>query len=261
MDMIWWKKFVLAYAATLLAGSIQAAVLTPIAVTGWEQDVVLATGDNYWNGTTAQFDGGTPDNHGETVFYEIGRYSSDQSTGLPTGLTQSQTTGDVYFQLQSFTGNNALWEGGILSLTSAASYERIALIGTTGGGVADLTITLSYTTGDDDVFNVGSSGIGQDWFNGNSIAYTANGRASTQSDYYDAINANNPRLYETILAADSTRLLESISISDTGIGNNAIMALSGERTYSVPEPSGMVLMTLSLGLLLVLRRWRFALLD
>lgn len=251
----------------LIAGSLSAGVLVPIAVTGWEEDVVIGVGESYNTGSTAQLDNPGVGS-GATVWYGVGHNGSAPSTGLPTGLTQSETTEDLYFQLQSFgsaegTANNAVYEGGTLVLVTPTSYKRIALIGATGQGTADITVTLKYTTGEDDVFSsLGSSGsVNQDWFGGSSVAYTADGRISTVSGGYEAVYAGNPRLYENIFTADETRLLESVVITDNAEPSNpetpqhnVIMAMSGEGLGdAIPEPSTFTLASLSL-MLFGLRR-------
>jgi hypothetical protein len=241
--------------------SYSLADLLPIDVTGWEEDIVLGVGESYSAGSTAQLDDVAGGGGGATVWYEIGYNESALSTGLPSVLTESETTSGLYFQLQDFgsgsgTNNNAVYEGGTLTLTTPASYDRIALFGATGSGTADLIITLNYTTGSPDVFSSGNDAINQDWFNGSSIAYTANGRISTNNGIVEHVDSDNPRLYERIFDADETRLLESVGIVDIAEGTqrNVIMAISGEAIVPIPEPATVVLMLLAGATILGRRR-------
>jgi hypothetical protein len=251
------KRIFAVFALAVISSSLQIyADLTPVSVTGWDEDIVIGTGETYSTGSTAQMDDAGVGS-GATVWYEQGFNTGSPSTGLATNLLQSATSSDLYFQFQSFTNNNALFEGGTLSLTTATAYDRIALIGATGQGSSDLTVTFSYTTGSDSVFSsLGSGSINQDWFNGSSIAYTASGRVSTVSGNFEYVGSSNPRLYETLFDIDETRLLESVAITDNETGNqhNVIMAISGE---AVPEPA-MTLLFITGGLVAGLVRWFYS---
>lgn len=254
----------IAIGTVLAAGSLFAGTMNPVDVTGWEEDIVIGVGETYSSGATAQMDNPATGS-GATVWYGIGKNTSAPATGLPTELTRSETTADLYFQLQSFgsaggTSNNALYEGGTLTLTAATNYTRIALIGATGQGTSDLTITFKYTTGADDVFSsLGSNSINQDWFNGGSIAYTADGRISTVSGSYEYVDSGNPRLYENIFTVDKTRLLQSVVITDNAGDSNpdtphhsVIMAISGEV---IPEPATTGLIATVIAMALFYRRF------
>ncbi|HNX25882.1 MAG TPA: PEP-CTERM sorting domain-containing protein [Phycisphaerae bacterium] len=243
---------------------MQAGTLNPISVTGWNQDVVIGVGETYNTGSTAQLDNASGTTGGAMVWYGVGLNTSYPTTGLPTGLIQSATSSDVYFQLQSFgsaagTNNNAVYGGGTLTLVTVAAYDHIALIGATGQGTANLTITFNYTTGDPDVYSsLGTDSINHDWFGGGSIAYTANGRISTVSGDFEYVNSGNPRLYETIFDVDETRLLQSIVIVDNAVPSdpdvpqhNIIMAVSGD---TVPEPATLVLLVAGMGAVFAVRR-------
>jgi hypothetical protein len=240
------------------ACSVFAGIMSPVDVTGWDADIVIATDDQATTGATAAMDGGDAFG-GATVYYEQGFNAGAPGTGLESGLLQSATTSDIYFQLQSFYGNNAVYKGGTLTLTKAVAYDQIALIGATGNGTGNLTITFNYTTGSSQVAYVnGGSGISHDWFNGGSIAYTANGRVSTVSGTFDFAGSDNPRLYESIFDVDETRLLQSVVITDNNSGSTdprpVVMAISGE---AVPEPATAGLLA-GAGLLIALYRRFFS---
>ena len=228
--------------AALVTGLTFAGIIDPVDVTGWNQDVVIGVGEAYNTGSTAQLDDPAY-GEGAKVFYGVGKDLDYPLTGLPTGRTQSETSSDLYFQLQPFgnaqgTVNNAVYGGGILILVDSAKYKRIALIGCTGQGTADLTIKLIYTDETDDTYSsLGDDSVNHDWFDGGSIAFdTTLGRISTQNGSFHDSTTDNPRLYETILEADETKDLMGVTIEDKAVGiqHNVIMAISGEV---IPEPA------------------------
>jgi hypothetical protein len=236
-----------------MTGFVSAAVFNPIDVSGWDADIVVGTTESALTGTSEAMDGGDA-NGGATVYYEQGFNPTNATSGLKGGLMQSTTTSDLWFQLQSFTSDNAIYKGGTLTLTTAAAYDRIALIGATGNGTGNLTVTFKYTTGGDSVFYP-SGGIEQDWFNGSEIAYTANGRVSTVNGEFTFVDSENPRLYESIFDIDQTRLLQSVVITDNNAASTdprpVVMAISGE---AIPEPASIAMLSVVSALGFFIRR-------
>jgi len=234
------KLILTAAIASLLSSNVFAAGLTPLEATGWNQDIVVGVGEFPGTGTTKTMDGnGASQNLGDT-WYGVGRNPDALSTGLPTGPTASESTpADLTFTLQSFTANNAIYNGGTLTLATPAPLARFALIGSTSRGPGNMTITVNFADSSTQVFENFSTGTGAtagingDWFNLGPTAYTANGRI-TDSGGFNNVNAGNPRLYQSIFTlTNTTSNVNSITITDGGAGQNAIMAISGEV---VPEP-------------------------
>ena len=230
-----------ALAASLANG--HAAAMLPIAATGWNQDVVIGAGDTT-AGRTATMDGSNT----RYTWYGVGYNTTDPTTGLPTGLTTSTATPtDLSFQLQPFgtsagNVNNAIYQGGTLTMTTPMPYIRLALIGATGSGSSNMTVTVNYSSGPAQVFGLNNAGVARDWFGGGDIARTANGRVDVDNGGFDNVNNNNPRLYQSVLALNNTTdNVTSVVIATSG-GNNAIMAISGE---AIPEVSSFALLGLS----------------
>jgi hypothetical protein len=161
---------------SLTATMTSASILVPIAASGWNEDVVIGAGEAF-SGHTATMDG-------FFNWYGQGRNPSALTTGLPVGPTPSATTPlDLVFQLQAFGTDNAIFNGGTLTLTTPMALSRLALIGATGNGNANITVTLNYAAGPAQIFTgLGNSSVNGDWFGNVPIAYTAGGRVDVVNE-------------------------------------------------------------------------------
>jgi len=220
-----------------------AAAMLPIAATGWNQDVVIGSGDTI-AGRTATMDGG---NLGFT-WYGVGFNAAAPTTGLPTGLTTSEDTPtDLSFQLQPFgtlaggNVNNAIFQGGTLTMTTPMPYIRLALIGSTGGGSSNMTVTVNYSSGPAQVFGFNNAGVARDWFGGAPTAFTAAGRIRVDDEVFNAVGSGEPRLYQSVFTLNNN-VGNVTSVVITATGNNAVMAISGE---AIPEVSSFALLGFS----------------
>ena len=126
---------------------------------------------------------------------------------------------------------------------------RLALIGSTGNGDSNLSVTVNFADLSTETFPLtGTTGIEQDWFGGTGIAYTAGGR--TEGSGFGT-PGDNPRLYQSVFTlVNQTSAVTSVTIGNAG-GNSAIMAISGE---AVPEPTSAVLLGLGALSLMGIRR-------
>ncbi|HEY2083866.1 MAG TPA: hypothetical protein VGI88_13875, partial [Verrucomicrobiae bacterium] len=140
----------------LLAGLVESAIaapapatMTPVAVTGWNSDLVVestAVGPPFTSYATEM-------NAGEgNAFYQTGLPS--YAWGLPPSGLFVSTVGDgTIFQFQPYTSSNALvlsadtgLTSGTLTLVAPAIYAQIAVVAHSGSGtnpVASLTLTFS----------------------------------------------------------------------------------------------------------------------
>ncbi|GAA5481749.1 PEP-CTERM sorting domain-containing protein [Haloferula sargassicola] len=253
--------------------SVHAAVST-LAVTGWDQDIVLNDPTPYNDSVTATMDNGLG-NFDNWTWVEEGTYTAaDGSDVLFQGFTagvNTSLTGNGTFEFQSFTGSNALLLTsvggsaatmvGTLSLVTPGSYSSLALYGSTAGGPTSALVTLTFSDSSTSDYVIASgTGIGTDWFNTNADrAVIVGGRASNRSEeaytrLYQQTN-DSIAINESLImlsAADQAKTLESMTITNTGGGKMAVLAVSAE---AVPEPSAAVLFG-ALGVLGLVRRRR-----
>jgi hypothetical protein len=238
-----------------------ARALTPLAVSGFNQDVVVEAGavndaaNHYLGAVTSTLDGGTSKTG--ATFYEKGLPGT--IGGLPAGGASfvSQADPNGTFVLQSATGNNSLQlnsgnTSGTLTLASPKALSQLAVLATTGNGsYPSAPMTLHFSDGHADLVLAYSA---PDWFG-------SEGAALADLDRVDASNGNpdnrtgDPRVYETSLDLTQfgvqNNLISSITFDfgggATGNGNTEIFAVSGAAT---PEPATLGLVMLGgLGLL------------
>lgn len=253
----------------LLAVTAPAAIVT-IPATGWTHDIILNNGQGAYNTTvTGTLDGGPGNAEGYT-FGEAGTYpvgatnTATVVSGLHSGIYTSITGSGAQFTFQSFTASNALLLNNSLSATlilgTPAAYSSLALFGTTAGGSSSASIQLNFSDATSSLYSIDSgTGIGRDWFQPDATtALTVGDRLSNRSEdgytnlYYQQNSAIS--LYESLLtlgAADQAKTISSITVTHTGGGTLAVMALSGQ---AVPEPSAAAMLAGLAGLTALRRR-------
>lgn len=241
---------------------------TPLAVTGFNQDIVVEAGatndatNHYLGAVTATLDGNTANPKNGATFYERGLPGTNG--GLPVGGTSfvSQDDPNTTFKLQSGAGNNSLQVNsnnptGVLTLSSPQAVSQLVVLATTGSGsYPSAPMTLHFSDHADLVLAYSAP----DWFGRDGAGLLGLDRINVSTGTPDG-NTNDPRLYETSL--DLTQFgvqnnqLTSISFDfgggTTGGGNTEIMAVSAAPT---PEPTSLGLFALGGAAFLVRRRKR-----
>ena len=209
------------------------AYMTPVAVTGWNRDLVVentAAGPPYTNYASEM-------NAGEgTGFYQTGLPT--YAWGLPPSGAFVSTIGDgTIFQFQPYTTSNALvlspdtgLTNGTLTLVTPAIYAQIAVIAHSGNGtnpVGSLTLTFS------DNSTLVTTYAAPDWFNNvTNVAWFGSGRL-TLTNGNDNGGLENPRWYQTTiniatLMGATNKPLVSVTLGKAGAKSTAIYAISGQ---------------------------------
>ena len=240
----------MAVAGLLAATSARAAVI-PLAVTGFNEDVIVSA-----SGTASNYvDGG-----GQHTFYDAAyatafyatstspAYAAVLAGAFPTGTVAGASGNEYTFAPD--TGNEDLFDAGTLTLTTPASVSNLYILGTSSNSTTD-SYTLNFASGP---AQSGTITFG-DWYGGNTgdvngLSRVDGGNPST----YEANTAGGFSLYADEILVSSSSPLVSITITPTDGAFSNIFAVSG--TPSVPEPSSWAMMLLGAAGLILVRRLR-----
>jgi gliding motility-associated-like protein len=217
---------------------LYAQTYSPVAITGFNQDIVAEAGTNSQIVTSTSLD---------FAFHIL--YTTDFATtnAIPGGIPSNGiiSSGGYNFKLEDYTLNNALYlsSGGVqpgtvasgtLTLVTPASFSKLSLLSYSTEFYSDMKVVLNYTDGT-------SSPVIQkrvaDWFDGPAAVISGFGRVvrlAAPPYAQDGMNTNNPRFYPwdiTIPCADQTKLVASITVSHISGGSTAargvILAVAG----------------------------------
>lgn len=233
---------------------------SPIAVTGFNQDVIVEAGASSASAAvTASVDNGTA--KGAYTVYQKGYNAAAPTTGIAAGTTiTSEADPNHTFAIQPASGANAVLLNptnttGALVPTQFKAYKALSFLSLSGNGsgVFDVRIIHASSAPDEIITGVGSP----DWFfNTGGIAETLNGRVSTDDNSFDSVGGGNPRLYQTdVVLTNQTDPIAAIQLTLEGgsVGNTYVFGVSG---VPVPEPTAAASLAGAAGLLLVRRRKR-----
>src|ERR1022692_3029337 len=217
----------------LALGAPAPAYMTPIAVTGWNRDLVVestAVGPPYTNYASEM-------NAGEgNGFYQTCLPS--YAWGLPpSGAFVSMVGDGTIFQFQPYTANNALvlspdtgLTNGTLTLVNPAIYAQIAVVAHSGNGTSPAgSLTLTFS----DNSKLVTTYAAPDWFNNvTNVAWFGSGRILL-SNGNDSGGLENPRWYQSTvniaaLMGATNKPLVSVTFGKAGALSTAIYAISGQ---------------------------------
>ncbi|MGC9943937.1 MAG: LamG-like jellyroll fold domain-containing protein [Verrucomicrobiota bacterium] len=223
---------------------LAATNMTPIAVTGWNEDVVIedtAVGPPFTNVAVEV-------NAGEgNAYYQTGL--PQYAWGLPPSGAFVSLTGDrTLFQFQPYTTMNALvlsrdtgLTAGTLTLSQPATYGSIAILAQSCNGTnATGPLTLHFADGS----SFQTTYYAPDWMNGTvNVAWFGPGRVNLITGA-DTTGPENPCFYETsinlqALLGAGNKPLASLTFGKTQANTSAIYAVSGIQAgaaQAVGEP-------------------------
>ena len=224
------------------AAALPGSDMTPIALTGFNRDVVVentAIGPPFTNYASEM-------NAGEgTAFYQTGL--PQYAWGLPPSGAFVSLVGDrTIFQFQPYTTNNALilspdtgLTNGTLTLVTRQTYASIAILAHSGDGTNETgTLTLNFYDGTSNV----TTYYAPDWYNGTeNIAWFGPGRIDLTSGA-DTTGPEDPLFFQTTvniaaLMGATNKPLASITFGKTVSQSTAIYAVSGLVPSNAPPPA------------------------
>jgi hypothetical protein len=232
-------------ALSLLAlglGAVPAAhaALLPVAVTGYNADVVANGAGSVISSTTDDVDGGVVGNRFNFMASTFVNPTGVAPTSfLPAnGLFTSATTAGLAFQLAPYAANNSLRLNGVGTGTLTFPATQLAatdvyLLATSGNGASPFTATVTFADGTSQVFTNLSAA---DWFSGTTnIALRGFGRVGRDNNVIQN-SATDPRLYEfrlALVAANASKVIQSVSIAKSSTtGTLNVMGVSVNSTVT-----------------------------
>jgi hypothetical protein len=207
--------------------------MMPIAVTGWNRDLVIestAVGPPY---TSYASEMNVGENKG---FYQTGL--APHAWGMPpSGMFVSLIGDYTIFQFQPYNANNALvlssdtgLTSGTLTLVTPATYSQIAVVAHSGNGTNSTgPITFNFSDGSSYTTTYNAP----DWFNGtNNVALFGPGRILVTTGVEDG-GLQNPRFYQTTINLASllgvtNKPIASVTFGQSLSKSTAIYAISGQ---------------------------------
>ena len=229
----------------LAGASVSQAAYTPIPITAtsYNQDAIVESNATpvLKTVTTATVDAGT--NNTANTWFEQGFDLLNPGNGLPPANTVFTAQDNANYSFRTpptYAGPNGILidtvvTSGTFTLTTPAAYNKLSFLGSGGNGGDVIGVKVNHLDGS---FEVGSFGC-PDWFGGNGIAFTANGRCQNPQTFTtETDGGGNPRIYfRDITLTNTTSSVTSIVLSYVSGGGNShndILGVSGATTPGGP---------------------------
>ncbi len=210
--------------------------MTPIALTGFNRDVVVEVGAAGPPYSAAQE---LNPNEGN-AFYESGL--PGKTAGLPASRSFiSVLDAETVLAFQPYDASNALvlssatgLSEGTLVLQTPGLYKRLAILANSASGGSSAALTLHFHDGTTFVTSYNAP----DWFNNIGFALQGVERIRLSTGYTEGA-PSNPRFYQTTIDVEallgaSNKPLTSLTFQKANAGSTGIYAVSGELMADVP---------------------------
>jgi hypothetical protein len=237
------KKLILLICVLLAGYKVKAQSYTPIALTGFNADVIA-------DGAGAAMASTNNDVEGVSYAFVSQNFVSPAGQSparfLPgNGTINSAATPGLTFQLAPYSGNNSLrirgTGPGTLTFSTPQPADALYVLATSGTGTSNVDIFITFTDLTTQVF----TGITvSDWYDGAGYAIQGISRVNRNTNAIDN-NSINPRLYQYLLplnAANKTKLIASIGFSNTGT-NNVLNVMGITASTVLPNDIGVTAIT------------------
>ncbi|MDB6021621.1 MAG: domain containing protein, partial [Pedosphaera sp.] len=217
--------------------------MTPIAVTGWNRDVIIEQGaaGPPFNSYAAEVSPGDGN-----VFYQTGL--KGYVWGLPPSGHFASMVGDgTLFQFQPYTANNALvlssgtgLTSGTLTLVTPATYGSIAVV---SHAVNSTNVTGTLTLNFSDGTSFTTTYSSPDWVTGTvGVAWFGNGKINLNNGN-DTGGTQSPRYYQTTinvaaLVGATNKPIASLTFGKSVAASTAIYAVSGVLAGNIAAVGG-----------------------
>jgi gliding motility-associated-like protein len=244
------KAFVLMI-LVLVGSTVTAQTYSPIAITGYNHDVIAdGTGTSSLATTSKEMDAITPSNFVMCTKQFAASNAIPSAYGLPDNGTI--ISGTRTYQLAAYgsgTGivNNSMYllrnETGTLTLTTPSTFTSLSFLVVGTEGVATVNVTVLYTDGTNQTF----SGLTfTDWVGGASPIIQGFGRVKRINGPFGAgtyeFAPTDPRMYAVDVAVSCLKVVSSVTFSNVTAGTNAssnrafVFAMSGANAVLPAVP-------------------------
>lgn len=228
------KHCLLGFLLLLTTGYTYSQTYAPVAVTGFNHDIIAeGTGNSSLTTTTKEMDDIIISNHVICTKAFAGANAIPSTYGVPNdgGIVVNGTRS---YQLSPFDAKNALYllttESGTLTLATPGMYSRISLLLTSTEGNSTINVVFNF---DDGTTYLPANQIVYDWVNNyTNIAYTGYGRVNRKTGTFATgdydFGGTNPRFYYRDYTMPCDKKLVSITIKNV---SSTIVGYGSYRTF------------------------------
>ncbi|MDB6112130.1 MAG: hypothetical protein JWR69_3880, partial [Pedosphaera sp.] len=180
--------------------------------------------------TTASMDVGV--NGTGYTWYEVAFDAAAPTTGIPHPnaiFSASSATNHLFQMPPSYATNNMLYvdatHGGSLVPSSPAAYTTLSFLDSSANGPLAIGFTISFADGSVQTGTFSAP----DWFGSGNLAYTANGRVTSDTFAFGNVNGGTVKLwFSDVTLSNTVSAVTNIALAYGGTGGRGgVFAVSG----------------------------------